>query len=63
MALSEASNCFIKGGFSRNEDAEEAFHELKAAMATTPVLALPDFLKPYTLESDASGKGLGAVLM
>jgi hypothetical protein len=52
-----------KNSFNWTPAAAQAFQTLKMAMCTTLVLALPDFTKTFVLECEASGKGIGTVLM
>jgi hypothetical protein len=42
---------------------DEAFRNLKKLLITSPVLAQPDIAKPFDVYCDASGTGLGGVLM
>jgi hypothetical protein len=49
--------------FTWTPTAFQDFQTFKMAMCTTPVLALSDFTKTFVLECDASGKGIGIVLM
>jgi hypothetical protein len=52
-----------KGDFKWSEEAQSTFDKMKKVMSTCSVLALPDFGQPFTLECDASGEGIGAILM
>ncbi|KAL0392675.1 UNVERIFIED_CONTAM: hypothetical protein Sradi_2490300 [Sesamum radiatum] len=45
------------------KEATAAFEQLKNVMTTTPVLALPDFSKPFVVKTNASYKGIRVVLM
>jgi hypothetical protein len=46
-----------------SQKCEEAFHSLRQHLTTAPVLAQPDNTKPFEVYCDASGTGLGCVLM
>ena len=43
-------------------DCDSAFHALKTSLCTSPVLNSPNFSKPFILQTDASDRGVGAVL-
>lgn len=52
-----------KDQFQWTDIAEQSFQTLKKGMTFTPVLALPHFTKPFVIECDVLGTGIGAVLM
>jgi hypothetical protein len=49
--------------FNWSSKCNEAFEQLKVLLTTAPVLAEPDIEKPFDVYCDASGSGLGCVLM
>ncbi|XP_075654799.1 uncharacterized protein LOC142624966 [Castanea sativa] len=51
------------GHIISGQGVKESFRKLKAVVCQPHVLALLDFSKPFTIECDASGVGLGAILM
>ncbi len=54
--------CSTKVPFSWAEAEQISFDKLKQLLITHPVLTYPDFSKPFRLDVDACGVGLGAVL-
>ncbi|KAL5753956.1 hypothetical protein ACOSP7_022176 [Xanthoceras sorbifolium] len=46
-----------------SSECQEAFEGLKKAVTEEPVLSLPDYSKPYEVQTDASDFSIGGVLM
>ncbi|KAK1645909.1 hypothetical protein QYE76_063714 [Lolium multiflorum] len=62
--LEKCTFCKDKGVvFEWGAAQDHAFDELKRLLTSAPLLALPDFNKQFEIECDASGIGIGGVLM
>lgn len=48
--------------FVWGEEQQKAFESLREAIMSPPVLRMPDFTRPFVLQTDASSQALGAVL-
>lgn len=48
--------------FHWTDKTQEAFQTLKDKLCSSPVLKFPDFAKQFTLTTDASNEGIGAIL-
>jgi len=51
-----------KKPFQWTPECEQAFTQLKTCLTTAPILAMPDWTKPFIVDTDASETGIGAVL-
>ena len=49
--------------FTWTSECENSFNQLKLLLTSDPVLAAPDFEKPFMIQSDASDQAVGAVLL
>lgn len=49
--------------FKWGESQQAAFEALKQALSNAPVLGIPDFNRPFIVQTDASNSGIAAVLL
>ena len=62
QVTSDLTNLTKKYAFQWHEGAKKYFQRMKEAISNCHILAFPNFSKPFVLECDPSGEGIGAVL-
>ncbi|PKU75012.1 RNA-directed DNA polymerase [Dendrobium catenatum] len=56
------TNCLKSSQFSWGREQQRNFEKFKEVLSSAPVLAFPDFDKPFQVDTDASAVGIGVVL-
>ncbi|KAI0509958.1 hypothetical protein KFK09_010558 [Dendrobium nobile] len=56
------TDCLKEKSLLWTQELQHSFDTLKEALSSAPVLAIPDFDKPFHVDTDASAVGIGAVL-
>ena len=62
IIASPLTDLLKKNAFSWTTNATTTFRHLQQALLEAPVLQLPDFAKNFSVETNASGMGIGVVL-
>lgn len=63
LPLTDLTRKFSPSKLQWTEAQELAFQTLKSSITTSPILKLPDLSKVFIVQTDASDRGLGAVLL
>jgi hypothetical protein len=61
--LSDLTKKSAPNNIEWTQELGESFKQLKEALSKTPILKLPDLKKEFIIQTDASGKGIGCVLI
>lgn len=62
MIVAPLTSMLQRDQFQWTTSATEAIETLKQRLATPPILSLPNFTKPFTIDTKAFGIGIGVVL-